>query len=150
MNPALLPIFPASVNNEFKGHPSAKWLFLIITIITILRSCIHIFLPDGGASIIAGIDTTGPNGNTIIALFALWGLSQLLLGLVFLLIFFRYKSLIAVGYLLILLEYTLRIILGLMKSIESTHVPPGVIGNYVMVPLAGIFFYLSMKPSPQK
>jgi hypothetical protein len=141
----LNPILPNPITNDYKGYSIARIMFLIIAIITIARSLIHIFLPDGGASVIAGIDTTGEGGNNIIALFALWGLSQLLLGLVFIIVYLRYKSLIGFCYILILLEYTGRIGLGFIKVLESSYTPPGVIGNYIMIPLAAIMLILCLK-----
>ena len=46
-------IFPRQLNNDYKGHVLAKWVFVLITIVTIGRSLIHIFVPDGGAQSIA-------------------------------------------------------------------------------------------------
>ncbi len=139
------PILPKSITNEYQGYPIARILFYVITVITIIRSLLHIFLSDGGAGIIAGIDVAGENGTSVIALFALWGLSQLLVGTVFTIMCFRYKSLISFGYLLLIIEYFGRICLGLFKTLESSHTPPGEIGNYVMVPLAVIMLILSLK-----
>ncbi|MGD0171909.1 MAG: hypothetical protein ABSB81_07275 [Halobacteriota archaeon] len=87
-------ILPKQADNTFQGYKIAAIVFLLIALFTLIRSCIHIFAPDGGASTIAGINTSVAGGSNIISLFALWGLSQLLMGFVFLVVFFRYKSLI--------------------------------------------------------
>ncbi len=48
-------IFPKRVNNTFQGYRIASEAFLLIILFTIIRSCIHLFAPDGGAGSIAGI-----------------------------------------------------------------------------------------------
>jgi hypothetical protein len=76
-------LFPQPVTNRYSGAPLARWVFISLTVITIGRSLAHIFLPDGGAHSIATIplDSFTTNGEaTVVQVFALWGLSQLLFG----------------------------------------------------------------------
>jgi hypothetical protein len=141
-------ILPKHINNTHTGHPIALYTFYIITFITIVRSLIHILAPDGGAQSIATIplDTYSvESANTVIFMFGLWGISQLLLGILFLIITIRYKALIPLMYLFIFTEYTLRLILGFFKPITLTGVAPGGIGNYVFIILSILLFMLSMK-----
>ena len=141
-------IFPKQINNTYTGHPIALYTFYIIIFITIVRSLIHILVPDGGAQSIAPIplDTYSvESANTVIFMFGLWGISQLLLGILFLIIAIRYKALIPLMYLFIFTEYTLRLILGFFKPITLTGVAPGGIGNYVFIILSILLFMLSMK-----
>jgi predicted neutral ceramidase superfamily lipid hydrolase len=81
---------------------------------------------------------------------AFWGFSQLLMGFVYLVVYFRYKSLVPFIYLLILAEYSGRIAIGLVKPLDVSHTPPGAIGDYVMVPLAIIMLILSLKRPKKK
>ena len=77
-------LFPPTANNDYRGHWLALWVFVPITVVTLVRSGIHIFRADGGAQSIATIplDTySDPAATAVILVFALWGLSQLLLGL---------------------------------------------------------------------
>jgi hypothetical protein len=141
-------IFPKQINNTYTGHPIALYTFYIIIFITIVRSLIHILAPDGGAQSIATIplDTYSvESANAVIFMFGLWGISQLLLGILFLIITIRYKALIPLMYLFIFTEYTLRLILGFFKPITLTGVAPGGIGNYVFIILAIIMFILSIQ-----
>ena len=138
------------MDNSFHGYRIAAIIFLLVTLVTIVRSCIHIFAPDGGASSIAGIDVSVAGGSNIISLFALWGLSQVLMGLVYLVVYFRYKSLIPLMYLLILIEYTGRTLLGFIKPLEVTHIPPGAIGDYILIPLAAVMLILSLTRPKKK
>jgi hypothetical protein len=72
-------------------------MFGIITLVTILRSLAHIFLPDGGANSIATIIrfAGSPDPNAVIYfVFSLWGLSQLLMGVFYILVLAKYRNLI--------------------------------------------------------
>ena len=138
-------ILPKQVDNNFRGYRIAATVFFVVTLLTLARSCIHIFSPDGGASSITGINTSVEGGSDIISVFALWGLSQLLMGFVYLVVFFRYKSLIPFMYTLILIEYSGRTLIGLAKPLTVLHTPPGAIADYVMIPLAAAMLILSLK-----
>lgn len=132
------------MDNNYEGYRVVVIVFILITITTIVRSCIHILAPDGGAGSIAGIDVSVAGGSNIISLFALWGLSQLLMGFVYLVVSFRYRSLIPFMYLLVLLEYSGRILIGFLKPLTVIHIPPGAISDYILVPLALLMLLLSL------
>ncbi len=51
-------IFPTQGINRYRGHTLAKWVFILITFITLVRSLIHKFAPDGGAQSIATIPSS--------------------------------------------------------------------------------------------
>lgn len=51
----------------------------LVALINIARGCIHAFAPDGGAHSIAGLDLTNDRA-TILSLFAVIGLQQIVLG----------------------------------------------------------------------
>ena len=142
-------IFPRQVSNNFQGSRIASIIFLLIIAVTLARSCVHIFAPDGGAGSIAGIIVSVEGGSNIISVFALWGLSQLLMGFVYLVVYIRYKSLIPFMYLLIIAEYSGRALIGFTKPLQVTHIPPGAIGDYILIPLALVMLILSLK-SPKK
>lgn len=142
-------IFPRQVSNNFQGSRIASIIFLLIIAVTLARSCVHIFAPDGGAGSIAGIIVSVEGGSNIISVFALWGLSQLLMGFVYLVVYLRYKSLIPFMYLLMIAEYSGRTLIGFTKPLQVTHIPPGAIGDYILIPLALVMLILSLK-SPKK
>ena len=143
-------ILPTPITNHYQGHSLAKWVFVLITTVTIIRSIIHIVALDGGAQTIATIPLqlySSAASDTIIMLFALWGLSQLLVGLMFVVVLFRYQSLIPAMYGVLIIEYTLRIIIGVMKPIETVGTAPGGVANYVIVPVALLMFIMSLRQS---
>ena len=138
-------VFPKQLDNSFRGNRIAVIVFLLITVFTLARSLIHIFAPDGGASSIAGINTSVEEGSNIISMFAFWGLAQLLMGFVYLVVFLRYKSLIPFMYILIIIEYSGRVLIGMAKPLIVSHTPPGAIGDYILIPLAIIMLILCFR-----
>ena len=107
-------IFPKEITNAYQGKAIAKWVFIAIVVMTIARSFAHIFLPDGGAQSIATIpldDFTSSGATVIIGMFAQWGLTQLMFGLLYVIVLWRYQSLIPLMWLFILLEYSGRLFL---------------------------------------
>jgi len=138
-------VFPKQLDNSFRGNRIAVIVFALITVFTLARSCVHIFAPDGGASSIAGINTSVEGGSNVISMFAFWGLAQLLMGLVYLAVFFRFKSLIPFMYMLIIIEYSGRVLIGMVKPLIVSHTPPGAIGDYILIPLAIMMLMLCFK-----
>jgi len=136
-------LLPKRAGNSNSGSKVIEIVFLAVLVFTILRSLIHIFTPDGGAGSIAGIDTSVVGGSNIVSVFAFWGLSQLLLGVVFLVVYLRYRNLIPLMYFLVLAEYSGRILIGVIKPLTTSHVPPGAYGDYIMVPLAIVMLIVS-------
>lgn len=146
-------IFPKQATNDYRGALIAKWIFVAMTILTIGRSLAHIFLPDGGAQSIATIplDDFSSNGaKVVIGLFAQWGLIQLMFGLLFLIVFWRYQSLIPLMWAFIFFEWTGRLLVGLAKPLETVGTAPGMIGNLIFPVLAIIMFVLSVKTKKNK
>lgn len=139
-------IFPKNVNNDYYGYRIAVYVFMIYSIISIARSCIHFFSQDGGAGSIAHIDLS-QGGKNIIFVFALWGSSQLILAFIQLLISVRYKSLLPFMYILLFLEYCFRAVLGIMKPLvfeAGAGTPPGGYLDKIMIPIALIMLILSL------
>lgn len=133
---------------EFNHKKWIKSVFFVISIITIIRSLIHIISPDGGAGSIAGIPLSQYSmeaSHTIIFMFALWGISQLIIGLFYIYVLIIKPNLIPIMLLSLTLEYSLRLIIGQLKPILTTHTAPGAYGNYIMIPLSIILFLLSIK-----
>lgn len=140
-------LFPAQIDNRFPGHPMAFWGFVGVTCITLWRSQHHMFAPDGGAESIATIPLSSyPDGaaGTVIGIFALWGLSQLLLGLVMALAAFRYRAMIPMLLGLVILEYIMRILLGAGNPIETAGSAPGAVANLPMIVIASALLGLCL------
>jgi len=141
-------IFPRQVDNIYNGHKLGLYFLFFITLVTIGRSCVHIFAADGGAQSIATIplDTYSPDGaKAVIFIFAQWGIAQLMVGFMYLLVAWRYRRLIPLMYLFLFFEWSSRIALGLFKSIETAGVAPAAIAQLVLVLLLPVMFFLSIR-----
>jgi hypothetical protein len=146
MKTFLSTILPAKADNSIRGQRMTVYVFALIAIVSVVRSCIHILSPDGGAGSIAGMDLKVSGASGIIFAFALWGSSQFLYGLIQLAVAFRYRSLVPAMYFLLLLEALLRMLVGYLKPVTFAHTPPGAIGNYVLLPLSLLMLALSLWP----
>lgn len=146
-------IFPNKIDNEFNGSKIALYTFYVITIITLWRSQHHMLAPDGGAQSIASIplDTFLESGaNAVISIFAFWGLSQLIIGIIYMISVIKYKSLIPLFYLLIFVEYFGRWVIGIFKPLQTIQIAPGVIGNYIFMAISIIMLILCFYRSDKK
>ena len=145
---ALSNLFPRQITNEFSGSRIALWGFYLLTAITLWRSQHHIFSPDGGAQSIATIPLekySDAAASTIIGMFALWGLSQLIVGLIYLIAAIRYRSMIPILYLLSVFEYLMRATyIPAYKSIETAGTAPGAIGNLPLILFSFTMLVLSL------
>jgi len=143
-------LLPQRADNEYRGHRAAVIVFLLIAVIGTVRSLIHFLAPDGGAGSIAGIDLSVDGADGIIFAFALWGSAQLLYGFIQLIVYFRYKNLIPLMYMLIIMETLMRILIGRVKPVQFAGTPPGAIGNYIILPLSIVMLFLALYKSKSK
>jgi hypothetical protein len=140
-------VCPKTVNNEYRGARIAKWVLMAVTAMTVGRSLAHMFLPDGGAQSIATIplDVYSPGASAVvIGMFAQWGLTQLMFGLLYVLVLWRYRSLIPLMWLFVSFEWTGRLLLGWVKPFETAGAAPGAVGNLIIPVLAWVMFVLSL------
>lgn len=150
MKSAMKTLFPTQIDNVFPGQKIALWTFYALTALTLWRSQHHIFAPDGGAQSIATIPLdsyTQGGAATVISVFALWGLAQLGMAIIMLAACVRYKAMIPLLWLLILLEYTGRWTIAMFKPIETLGTAPGATANMVLPVVALIMLILSLVPS---
>jgi uncharacterized membrane protein HdeD (DUF308 family) len=127
----VLPKIPS----EFAGYRAVRILLAIYMFVIVVRSCIHFFASDGGASSIAGIDISVEGGDNIIAIFHQWGAMQLLLVLLLYVLFFRYPGLTPLISLTLAVEPIFRLISGKIMPVTTEGTPPG-------ESLNGVSFYV--------
>jgi predicted signal transduction protein with EAL and GGDEF domain len=141
-------LFP---KGEAYTGPKVPFYFLIlIAVISTVRSLIHIFAADGGAHSIAGISVNVAGGTNIIAMFAQWGASQLILALVYWFVILRYRSLTPLMLAVIVLEQLLRMGAGNLKPLEIAAPPPGALGSQIVLPLAAVALVWSLWQNNRK
>ncbi len=134
-----MTLFPKSIQIK---HPFVRFSFYLIWVFTLVgigRSLLHIFLPDGGAQLIATIPLDSFSieaKQVIIGMFALWGLSQLLSSLVYVYILLKRKAWLPFAWSFLLVEYASRWLIGQFKPFETVSTAPGAIGNYAFMILS--------------
>ncbi len=138
-------------NSVFPKDPKADLGFFFVRLITfaylvviVARSAIHLFAADGGAESIAGIDTSGPGGNNVIAIFHQWGAIQMLLVALMLVLFFTYPGLTPLVILFLACDAPMRALAGQMSDLETAHTPPGEALNWPVFWLLVVLFIASL------
>jgi hypothetical protein len=129
-------LLPAKADNTIRGSKLPFYFFILLAIIGVVRSCIHIFSPDGGAGSIAGMDLSVSGANEVIFAFALWGSAQLIYAMLQWVVILRYRSLIPLMWLVQFFETLGRMLVGRIKPVTFAHTPPGAIQNYIYLGLA--------------
>ncbi len=137
-------LFPAPADNRLRGSQWPLYLFILVAAIGVVRSCIHIFSPDGGAGSIAGMNLAVSGANEVIFAFALWGAEQLIYALLQWVVILRYRSLIPLMWGIQFLETLGRILVGRLKPVTFAHTPPGAYQNYIYLALAVLMLALAL------
>lgn len=141
-------LFPPA--SEYLGPKPPFYFLVLIAVLSTVRSLIHMFLADGGAGVIAGIDVGVEGGENIIAMFGQWGASQLILALLYWLVILRWRALTPLMLGVIVLEQALRLGVGQLKPLDIAAPPPGAIGSELVLPLALAAFLWSLLAGREK
>ncbi|MGF1773630.1 hypothetical protein L4C42_15075 [Vibrio wakamikoensis] len=129
-------ILPKVIDNNYQGAKLSQYFFYCLTAMTLWRSQHHLLAADGGAQSIATIPLdsfSSGAASTIVGIFALWGLSQLLLAFIYLLVAVRYKSLIPMMFIIAIAEYAGRFVVGSWKPVVTLGNAPGGLINLPLV-----------------
>ncbi len=134
MNTILDILLPAKAENTIRGSKWPLYLLILVASIGLVRSCIHIFAPDGGAGSIAEMNLSFTGANEVIFAFALWGAEQLIYALLQWVVIdgsliLRYRSLVPLMWIMQFLETLGRILVPKLKPVTFAHTPPGAYQN---------------------
>ena len=140
-------ILPASLDNHYRGHRLALWLFVPIALQRIALGLTHLLRTDGGAQSISTIplDTYPPSAaQNVIGMFARLGLEQLLFGSICLLVLVRYRALIPFMYLLMVAHYLAARVVGQVKPLAVAGTSGARTPMLVIAVLCGAGLVLSL------
>ena len=148
MSTALGQLLPQRIDNVYRGHPLAPWILMPIVAMktaialgTILNGRTVAQTADG-----VPLDTFGAEGaQAVVALFGLWGLSQLLFGMLGVMALTRYRAMIPALFLLLLLEHLGRRLILMVHPIAKTGTPFNFYINLVFLVLMIIGLILSLQ-----
>jgi hypothetical protein len=121
------------------------WFLVAVAAISTVRSLIHLLTPDGGAHSIAGIVLEPGSGADVVAVFAQWGASQLVLAIVYWVVILRYRMLMPLMLAIIFIEQLLRLLAGTLKPLSVAVPPPGAYYTYVLLPAAAVMLVWSLR-----
>lgn len=144
----LSEILPRRIDNTYRGHRLALWLFALVVVWKTGIALATIFSGRTAAQSADGIplDSFGRAGaEAVLALFALWGLSQLIFSVFGVLALIRYRSMIPFVFVLLLAEQLARRWILLVKPITRTGTPPGVYINLTLLALMLAGLTLSLR-----
>jgi hypothetical protein len=119
---------PRQVDNTYRGQRLALWLFGLLLLVRGAMGLNSIFNGRSVASSADGIplDRFTPAGaQTVVALFALLGLSRLVLTVIGVVVLLRYRTLVSFMFALFLLEQLSRYLIVQQIPIPRTGTPPG-------------------------
>ena len=141
-------IFPNRFDNHYRGHKLALWVLVLIVLWKVGTGTGSMFNGRNVAQSADGIPLdTFPSGaaETVVAFFAVWGLSQLLFGLQAVLVLSRYRSMIPFMYVLLLLEHVARRLIFLVHPVPRVGTPLGTPLNIVLIALIVIGLVFSLR-----
>ena len=139
-----MALLPPSTNDRYRGSVVSACFLAVLGVLTIVPGCIHVFLPDGGAGVIAGIDlqTCRP---IVIALFAWAGATQIAFGAMMLLVALQHRPLVPATLALVLLERSLHALDGWILKGGSGHHPPEHYAVLILVPVLALALAASLR-----
>ena len=140
-------LLPQRIDNTYRGHKLALWLFALVVSVKILQSLMVIF---NGYSIARSADGipletfTPAAAQAVVAVFALSGLSRLIISLLCVLVLVRYRSAITFMFALLVLDYLVRQLILHFVPLVSTGTPPGPVVNLIVFALMIVGLALSL------
>ena len=141
-------LLPQRVDNTYRGHKLALWLFGAVVLMKLAMSLNSIFNGYVVASSADGIplDTfSSAAARTVVALFAIWGLAHLMICLLCILVLVRYRSMVPLMLALLLLEHLSRKLILQFLPIVRTGTPPGFFINFMLLALMIVGLALSLR-----
>lgn len=142
----LANLFPRVADNHYPGRRLGLWLFALMPLKIVMGANI-LFNGRSVAQSADGIplNSFGENGGAaFLSIFAAWGLCQLVFGLACLVVLLRYRSLVPLAFLALLLEQAGRKALQLYLPIERIGTPPGIYINAVLLGIMVLGLLLSL------
>ncbi len=143
----LQPLLPHHADNAYRGQKLALWLFALLILMKSIVSLNSIFNGYMVANSADGIplDTFTPAGTrTVVSLFAILGLSRLMLCLLGILVLVRYRTMIPLMFALFVLEHLGGTLILQLKPLATTGTPPGVTVKFILLAVIVVGLVLSL------
>jgi hypothetical protein len=143
-------LFPSAADFTYRGSRIALWLLGLVLLLKLAIALGAIFNGHYAATVADGIpiDSYTPQGaQAFLALFASLGLSQFMLGALGVVLLFRYRALVPLFLLVLLLEYIARKGVATYMPIVRTGQALGGAINWAIFGVMVLSFILSIRQS---
>lgn len=145
---------PARIDNTYRGHKLALWLFGAVVLLKLALALASIFNGYEAASSGDGIPLASypaDAARAVVTLFALLGLLHLVIGAVCAVVLIRYRALVPFAFAVLIAEYLGRRLILLALPIERTAAAPGLVINLVILVamVAGLVLSLRVRSAAQ-
>lgn len=142
----LKTLFPRVADNRYPGQRLGLWLFTLMLLKIAMGLNVMLNSPEVARSADGvPVDTFGASAAAAFSfIFAAWGLGQLVLGMASLVVLLRYRSLIPLAYLALLVEQLGRMLLRFQWPVERIASAPGTTINIALaaIMVAGLILSL--------
>lgn len=141
------PILPQPIDNNYRGHKLAIWLFVVVVFVKSLQGLVALANPYSVARSGDGIPIetySTAAAQAVVALFAISGFSRLLISLGCVLVLVRYRSAIPLMFAVLAMDYLGRQLILYFYPIVRIGTPTGVIVNLILFTLTLIGLVLSL------
>jgi hypothetical protein len=138
-------ILPEKASNDFRGGRVPVYGFCLLLLPVTFRTFVHFLKGDSGVNSIASIHLFpgDPDPNLVIHMFSsLWGSQQAIMLIVYGIVLYRYRNLIPLMFMLMLVEVGFRMVVGTLHPLTEefyVRTPPGKFGN---IPFALLSFVM--------
>jgi len=155
MNAMLERLLPRVIDNSYRGPKTALWLLGLLAFVKLAMGLNSIF---NGVFVLSSADgvplATYPSAaaQTIVAIFALWALGQVVLALLAVLALVRYRRMTPLLFALLLAEHLGRkLILQFLPIIRSDAAPASAINAALLAAMVvGLLLSLWQRTASQK
>lgn len=140
-------LLPRHADNAYRGHKLALGLFALVVLMKTSIGVGTIFNGRDAAVTADGIalNTFSPAGaDAFVSMFAAWGLGQAMIGLLCIVVLARYRALVPLMFLLLLVEHLSRRLIFFMMPIARAGEAPGFLINVALVALTIVGLVLSL------
>jgi len=141
-------VFPSAADFTYRGSRIALWLLGLVLFVKLAIALGSIFNGHYAATVADGIpiDSYTPQGaQAFLSLFASLGLSQLMSGVFGVVLLLRYRALVPLFLLLLLIEYVARKGIAAYIPFERSGQAPGGAINWAIFGVMVMAFILSIR-----
>jgi len=140
-------LLPQRADNTYRGHKLALWLFGLVLLVKLAIGVNSIINGHTVASSADGIplDTFTPAGaQAVVSLFAAWGLAQVVICALCIVVLVRYRALVPFLFVVLLLEHLSRRLIFYVMPIVRTGTSTNLTVNLVLLTLMIVGLVLSL------